>query len=185
MKKIAIILLNLTILSAAFGQNINNLDEKNGFKDFTLGDNFSKWKDELTSEKKYDDGTKTCLYTGECCQKVFNYSVDKIILRFDSEKLVGIYITTEKFQKEYSVSGKYTTWRADDFQRINFSFSNLFGKVTLIENNDKGGEITYIWKGKKTMLLSTYEYLGIQNGDRQQIVIVDMSFLEKELQSGF
>lgn len=68
---------------------------------------------------------------------------------------------TEKFQKPYKESGEYITWRSSDFESINSAFSQIFGEHTS-ENLDN--DITYIWKGNKVMLVSKYEYLGVNNG---------------------
>lgn len=174
-------ILTFLLTSGFFAQTIDKLDEKNGFKDFNLNDNFTKWENQLVYEGKWDDGSKTYLYNGNCCNKVFNYSLEKIILRFNNNKLVGIFITTEKFQKDYKESGKYTEWRSNDFKSINSSFSLLFGEPTTVDTS----KVTYIWAGKKVVLLSKYEYLGVQNGDRQQISIIDINYLNSELKSGF
>ena len=71
------------IFSVAFAQTIDQLDKKNGFKDFTLGDAFSKWQSQLKLERNWDDGSKTYLYRGTCCNMVFNYPVEKINLLND------------------------------------------------------------------------------------------------------
>ncbi len=185
MKKIALIILSFFLLATAFGQTIDKLDEKNGFKDFTLGDSYTKWQSQLKFEGNWNDGTKAYIYTGYCCQKVFDYAVDKIVLRFNGDKLVGIYITTKNFQKGYAESGEYTKWRSDDFESLKSSFSYLYGKPTSYDAPEGSGEVTYIWTGKKVILFSKYEYLGIQNGDRQQIIVADMIFLNKGIEDGF
>ena len=95
------IFVSLIFLTGLFAQTIDKLDQKNGFKDFTLGDTYSKWEGQLSLEGNYDDGSKAYLYKGTCCNKVFDYPVEKIILKFNNNKLIAIYITTEKFQKEY------------------------------------------------------------------------------------
>jgi len=179
------ILTLLFISTGLFAQTIDKIDEKNGFKDFTLGDNLTKWESQLSYEGNWDDGSKAYLYKGTCCNKVFNYSVEKIILRFSSNKLVSIYITTEKFQKGYKESGEYTKWRSDDFESIKSSFSYLFGKPTSVDAPEGSGEVTHYWAGKKVILSSKYEYLGVQDGDRQQINIVDINFLNSGIKSGF
>jgi hypothetical protein len=187
MKKLFLIL-NLTffISYSATCQTIEKLDVKNGFKDFTLGDNLSKWQSQLSFEGDYDDdGSKAYLYTGECCTKIFNYNVEKIILRFSNNKLASINITTEKFQKSYEESGKYTDWRSDDFESIKKSFSILFGNPTDIETSKNSSEVTHFWLGKKVGLISKYENLGYKSGDRQQISIIDITALKSSVESGF
>lgn len=132
--------------------------------------------------KVNDDETKTYLYKGDCCKKVFNYPIEYIALRFLKDKLIAIYIMTEKFQKPYKESGEHTTWRSSDFESINSSFSQIFGEHTS-ENLDN--DITYIWKGNKVMLVSKYEYLGVNNGDRQNIVLIDIAALKELSNNGF
>ena len=185
MKTLLTTILTLLLYTGLFAQTIDKLDEKNGFKDFTLGDNLTKWGNQLSYEGKWDDGSLAYLYKGTCCNKVFSYEIEKTILRFSKNKLVGIYLTTQKFQKGYKESGEYTKWRSDDFESIKSSLSYLFGKPTTVDTPKDTGEVKYIWAGKKVMLLSKYEYLGVQNGDRQQISIVDINFLNSDINSGF
>lgn len=173
------------ISSPVMCQTIDKLDEKNGYKDFKLGDSYSKWENQLKYEGDYDDGSKAYSYQGECCKKIFEYNIEEIILRFSNNKLVIIDITTEKFQKEYNISGKYTDWRAVDFESINSSFSIIFGKPTQVEMSKDTGEVIHIWAGKKVMLISRYENLGYKSGDRQIITIIDINELKKNVNGGF
>jgi hypothetical protein len=172
------------ICTGVFAQTIDQLDKKNGFKDFALGDGFSKWQSQLKLERNWDDGSRTYLYRGTCCNMVFNYPVEKIQLKFKNNKLVVISITTEKFQKGYRESGEYSKWRPDDFESIKASIATLFGEPTLY---DPVGSlnVTYIWKGKRVLLTSEYQYLGGQDGDRQLINISDLSYVYSELKRGF
>jgi|TARA_B110000902_G_scaffold177020_1_gene200763 hypothetical protein len=185
MRKFTLLILGVLFISGLNAQTIDKLDTKNGFKDFTLGDSYTKWQSQTKFEGSWDDGTKAYLYTGSCCNKVFSYAIDKIVLRFSANKLVGIYITTEKFQKGYAESGIYTKWRTDDFESIKSSFSYLFGKPTSVDAPENSGEITHLWVGKKVLLTSKYEYMGVQNGDRQLINILDLQFLNKGIEDGF
>ncbi len=41
------IFVSLIISTHLFAQTIDKLDEKNGFKDFTLGDSFTKWENQI------------------------------------------------------------------------------------------------------------------------------------------
>ena len=185
MKKILLSVLFLQISLLFFGQNINDLDSKNGFKDFTIGDPFSKWEKNIQNDGIWDDGSPSYLYNGSCCNKLFNYDVERIKLRFNKGQLVGIYITTKKFQKEYIESGEFTKWRKDDFENIKMSFSMLFGPPTSFLNDEETSEVSYTWIGKKVGLISTYQYLGVRNGDRQQISIVSLSYLQETMKNGF
>ena len=44
------------------------LDEKNGFKEFQIGDSFSKWQANLTFTNSNGEN-KYYTYTGSCCQQ--------------------------------------------------------------------------------------------------------------------
>ena len=112
MKTLLTTILTLLLYTGLFAQTIDKLDEKNGFKDFTLGDNLTKWENQLSYEGKWDDGSLAYLYKGTCCNKVFSYAIEKTILRSSKNKLVGIYSTMQKFQKGYKESGEYTKWRS-------------------------------------------------------------------------
>ncbi|MBP6302795.1 MAG: hypothetical protein KBB37_05810 [Bacteroidia bacterium] len=179
------IFVSLIFSTPLFAQTIDKLDEKNGFKDFKLGDTFLKWQNQIVLEGNWDDSSKAYLYKGPCCDKVFEYPIDKIVLRFKNNKMVGIYITTKKFQKGYIESRVNTKWRTDDFESIKASFSYLFGNPSSFDMPENSGMVTHLWLGKKVLLTSTYEYLGIENGDRQQINILDISILNSKIKNGF
>jgi hypothetical protein len=185
MKTITSILFIMLLIVNATGQTIDKLDDRNGYKDFTLGDSFLKWQDQLKFEADWENDSKAYLYTGVCCQKVFDYNVDKIILRFSKEKLVGIYITTEKFRKVDAESGQNIKWRNDDFESIKSSFSELYGEPSTYDASEGSNDLTYIWLGKRVVLFSKYEFLGVQKGDRQQIIVADLYFLNKGIENKY
>jgi len=133
----------------------------------------------------WEDNTRKYLYTGNCCRNVFNYPIDMIILRFSNNKLVGIYIKTKKFQKEFAKTGVYPKFRTSDFESINSSLTNLFGAPTrYVEPVDVMG-VEFLWIGKKVLLTSRYEFIGTLSGDLQRISIVDLSFLNNGDTEGF
>jgi hypothetical protein len=175
----------LMLIQSAFCQTIDKLDTKKGFKDITLGDSYSKWQEELQYEGIYDDGSKAYHYIGPCCQKVFEYPVDSIILRFENDKLVVISITTKKIQKGYKESGVYSRWRADDLFSVESSFSYLFGKPTSYQSKEGKSDVSYIWDAKNVILITTYNYLGIDFGDRLKILLLDKFFLNSLKENGF
>lgn len=181
MKKILFLLSSLfTILGNA--QSISELDKKNGFKDFKLGDDFSKWSSQVAYSRTNEDGLKVYSYVGNCCNKVFDYKLNTIELGFLNSKLVLIYLETEKFQKPYSESKEFTTWRNTDFESINNSFQGLFGKPT---GHNSEGDISFFWQSQKVMLRSTYKYLGVREGDMQVIFVFSLDYLKNIMNSGF
>ena len=168
-KKLVLIATLFLFLNHSFSQTIDKLDEKKGFKDFQIGDSYDKWKDKIVEVGRWDDGDIGYNYTGSCCKEIFDYPIKEILLRFKNKSLEAIIITTENFQKPYSETGSYTQWRDKDFERIKNLFSQLFGPPTSLNSNE--GNVNYYWEGKEVVLVSMYQYLGVNNGDNQQIII--------------
>lgn len=185
MRKIIFFLSAFCILLSANGQTIKDLDEKNGFKEFTLGDDLFKWGAQLEYKGRNDDNSIIYTYTGNCCSKVFQYDIDDITLIFSERILVGIGITTKKLQKEYAVSGKYTRIRTDDFNNVKASLAYLFGEPTAYDVLENDASFMYSWMGKKVILILAYEYLGVSNGDRLNINVIDLDYVNKGVESGF
>ncbi|CAA7386950.1 hypothetical protein [Chryseobacterium fistulae] len=180
MKKLLFI--SYTLLSvSSFGQNIAQLDEKNGFKDFKLGDPLSKWSSQVRHVGRISDNTEAYDYVGICCNMLFNYSLENIKLIFNNSKLIGIMLKTTYFQKPYNISNEFTKWRSQDFESINNSFTQLFGEPTSI----KAEETTFHWTGNKVVLISIYNYLGVRGGDNQIVMIINADYVKNMKKSGF
>ena len=192
-KNIFIQLVFLLILLFSFDvTSQNQLDRKNGFKDFTLGDSYSKWQNNLqfvskTNLKKhligansYNDyvlesigdfgNVKSYFYNGTCCKNLFRYNIDKIVLQFSSNKLHRIIILTKKFQKGHIDSGVYCQWRQTDFYSINAEFVKLFGTQSFYGEGG-GSDMLATWTGTNVVLKSIYNYMGVSYGDRQIVVV--------------
>jgi len=154
--KIAIVLiLSLLFTSKLFSQSTIDLDEKKGFKDFILGDDYSKWSndlkfDENVGEKKY------YAYTGTCCQQVFQYDLENIILGFKDNKLVIIYLITTKNKSTNTNEFPFL-----EYVSIKSSFTSLFGKPYEYAN-DNSGNIISTWNGENVFLTLEEIYLGIK-----------------------
>lgn len=185
MKELQLLILSIAFVPILKAQSTENLEAKNGFKEFTLGDPYTRWKAQCTFEALYENNTKGYTYEGACCYRVFNYDIDEIILRFNSDTLVGIDITTVKLQKGYTESGNYTMWREDDVESLKQSFSYLFGKPTSESLSKSSGDLIYEWTGEKVYLLLVYDYLGPLKGDRILISVVNLDFLKRSIQEGF
>jgi|AntAceMinimDraft_9_1070365.scaffolds.fasta_scaffold06022_3 hypothetical protein len=186
MKKFTAFIFLVLFMTGIYSQTIEKLDEKNGFKDFKLGDTYSKWQNQLSAVGYWEDGTRKYLYTGNCCTNVFNYPIDMIKLRFSDNKLVGIYIKTKKFQKGFAETGIYTKFRTSDYERINSSLTYLFGEPTQYIDPVGVMGVEFLWIGKKVLLTSRYECCSTKSGgDFQRISIVDLSFLNNGNEEGF
>jgi hypothetical protein len=158
-----IILTSLSFMTIAVGQNLpiaKKLDEKNGFKEFQIGDSFSKWQANLTFTNSNGDN-KFYTYTGSCCQQVFSTDLERIRLGFKDNKLVVIYLETKTVKNESS------GWVSSDYKSIKGSFEILFGVESPdIPSDDNSGKVSSFWMGEKLFLDLTYEYMGVkQFGD--------------------
>lgn len=149
------------------------LDQKNGFKDFTLGDSFYKWSANLTYFSTLQSGIKVYKYTGACCRTLYGYNIAEIRLGFDKlNELTVIWFTTEKFQKGYNIDKKYTEWNGTkDYEKIRDNIERQFGKASGVDGEESSGKLTLFWIGSKVMLNLEYDYLGIMNGDRCNILV--------------
>ena len=168
-------------------QSTFDLDKKNGFKDFKLGDPYSKHSNQLEYLGFLDgtDDVKGYKYIGYCCTSVFEFNVEDINLQFKNNKLCKIIITLEKFQKEFSVSGQYTKYDQTNYKILNSSFSALFGKPTGYEADEKTGAFFTGWEGENVLLVTKFLYICYECGDQAWISIEDKKSQNEILKSGF
>ena len=165
------IFLFFALISAtlSFGQSTSDLDARNGIKDFTIGDDISKWKQYLTVADESGDN-RNYYYNGPCCKSIFGYTIEGIMLGFKNAKLENVIIGIP-LQKPYSETGQYTSWRSSDFEKINSELTFAFGEPSGMGTKDGSGGVTYSWGGKKVKLFSIYMYDGVKNGDRHIIMV--------------
>ena len=149
------------------------LDQKNGFKDFTLGDKFYKWSSNLSYFNTLQSGIKVYKYNGTCCRSVYGYGIPEIRIGFDSnDELTAIWLTTEMFQKGYEIDKKYTEYGATkDFEKIRDNIESQFGQADGVDGGDGNTALTLYWVGTKVWMYLSYEYLGVRNGDRSSILL--------------
>lgn len=161
----------LSLISASLWSQ-SALDQKNGFKDFQIGDPYTKWGSDLIYFNTLQSDIKVFKYTGSCCRTLYGYNIPEIRLGFENNVLVVIWFMTEKFQKGYSIDGKYTQFMGTkDFQIIRDNIESQFGKASGVDGDQSTGKITLFWLGSKVMLNLEYEYLGVSNGDRCNILV--------------
>lgn len=134
------------------------MDEKNGFKDFQIGDSFSKWEKELKFLSKNND-LVNYTYVGNCCTTIFNVDIEFINLGFKNGELAVIYFET----KTIPVTTK-TIWESTDYHSIKRNFDLTF-EVTSpnFPSDDNSGSTISQWIGRKLFLTLTYHYKGIKN----------------------
>ena len=174
-------LLKLTFLclflsTITHSQNIEKLDEKNGFKDFKLGDSFYKWENELTLQGTKNN-VKTYKYNGTCCNTVYEYPLESILLDFADNKLVIISL----LHKSVPESGSYSKL---DISKIYSKLIDSFG-VFSTKDTSNSSKVFMYWFGKKVDLLYVWTYLGASVGQNYEIFIYDKAFLDKKTSDGF
>lgn len=186
MKGLIFIFFCLTFPLFVNSQTNFKLDSKNGFKDFQIGDSFSKWSNDLTVSRKGSNSRDIFTYTGSCCRKVFDYNAKAIELEFKNSKLITIYITLEQWEKPRT-SGQFTDLGKcfDKFENIRSNFVYLFGEPAGLDSNEESGSMTLFWLGRKIALSATCEYEGISNGCKPYIIIGDMTAVNQEIDNGF
>lgn len=184
-------LIVLSILTVAVnGQNNTELDIKNGFKDFQIGDDYTKWKDSMY-ELYYENpssvptGSNLYKYTGSCCQQIFEINLKEIRLTFYKNKLVVIDLVTENFKKIYNL--EYTVFNQKGYKELNQSLASLFGKPGFYDTPENQPPVYIVtgWAGKKNALLSRYNYIGTQEGDYATISFYDIAYNRLVNSKGF
>jgi len=144
MKTICIFLL-VIISSVAFGQSVEELDNKGGFKDFKVGEAIDTYKDKIKFTRTLENAdTKLYLvkdrvsvktYTGEVELKVYKEKVQEVIVSFKN-------------------SAK------PDFEDILASLKTLYGEYQLVKKKTPAQEQfekVYNWIGKKISLQVGYD----------------------------
>ncbi len=169
-----------------YSQSTSELDLKNGFKDFKLGDSYSKWKGTLVFESKDNQGIITYRYTGNCCRQMFDKNLDATYLIFKQGILSAIILETELFYKAFDSNKTFLGYRDNDLDNANDHFKMLFGKPSGAFKGDDGS-VNFSWEGQKVGLISSY-FMGPMEpnaGPYQTVLIYDKISLNKNIESGF
>ena len=179
MKQILTLLFSFFIFFNGISQVNLKLDEKNGFKDFQIGDSYEKWKLNLVKISGEKDRI-IYRYNGECCQQVFNYEVEEILLEFRSNKLINISITLEQWEKSTGPND-FTDLKTcfENIDDLAEKFDALFGPHADYSKNENTGIISYGWYGNKIALSCSMQYQGIRAGCKPIILLGDMTSTEK------
>jgi len=174
------VLFNPRVLS----QGIEDLDAKAGFKDFTLGDSFEKWSDYVTISKR-DGDVITCRYIGTCCNKVFDFPVDQIELKFKNNILFNILIQLANFQDFYNI--ETTIFNSKGYNELNSKFKILFGPESFTKMPENMSPIYIItgWVSDKVVLGTYYCYIGTREGDYALVNISSLDAHIEKLKEGF
>jgi hypothetical protein len=140
------------------------LDDKNGFKEFKIGDSYSKWEKEVVFIGTSATGNKIYEYKGYCCQEVFGIGLNKITLVFVDNKLESINLET------HTTKNTSKSWLSDEYKWLKINFEELL-EVDSQEfwSDDNSGTVTSFWRGYKLNLMMKYEYMGSKYFDGEWV----------------
>lgn len=184
MKKKLFIILFLFIVSLSFSQNLTNLDNKNGFKQFKLRSTPDQIKNIEKVENQYSKNPLVTeyKYIGNDIKAIFNVDVERITLNFFKNKLFSIVIDFGNKEKEFTDT---------DFKLISYSLEETYGKDWKKAKTDENILMGSAWIGKKVELdlaklfyiekrtSPTYNYI------KGYIGIVDIELTRQMHQSDF
>lgn len=197
MVRFFLVSLLITISLASFSQTVNDLDKKRSFKDFKLGDSYSKWQSNLQFERDKGDA-KTYLYTGDNGSLFNTFQIHSIELTFKKSIIVDITITLEKWKASIQ-PGQFPEDRTiielcnNKIQEVSNRFEILFGDPTITSapkynsgNNELLWNASKLWNGKTTTLMLALMFLELPSNTGVLVVdIADKDFLVKSYTDGF
>lgn len=188
MKKVKILLIACFSSIMLFSQSIDKLDERNGYKDFKLGDDLTKWINQIQYINNIND-VKVYRYLGTCCETIFSLEIDGIYLNFSNNKLSGIIILIKPYQDFRNKSGimkfEYPFVKHDALVQ---NFSELFGKPQTKKRppTPKGGNLqSDQWIGKKVVLNIHYYYDDPNRIEYSEIHVIDKATALKNIEEEF
>lgn len=185
MKQIFLMFLVLFNIASAKGQDIAELDKRNGFKTLKIGDNISKYQNNLTlisSDSKTSANTYDYTTSDEELYNVFDSKMIQILLTFDKDKKM-VTIMLHKFFKDQDALQEAITFSKSLEDKFVTLFGNASSKIHI--NTKEAMQIGLIWVGSKINLKSYVDYQGFEKGTFSKIVVSDNDFVAKAFKSGF
>ncbi|WP_161531342.1 hypothetical protein [Riemerella anatipestifer] len=131
-----------------FSQSTQDLDLKNGFKQFKFGSSPAQIKNIIPQKNQYSQNpnVKTYDYVGNDIQYIANVKVDNVILYFFKNKLFLIGANFGNMESQ-------TDFTYVDYRNILSWLEQAYGKDWIQPNNSDGVILNgAIWDGKKVKL---------------------------------
>ena len=180
----------ITLIGNSSAQSLADLDKRNGFKELKLGDSYNKWaKDlvKLSSNKYAKPGESFFRYRGNCCLKIFEFDVKEIVLTFNEDKIIRIYIQLVNFQKFYNRDHTIGFSKTGGYEKLNSKFTSLFGKPSGSYMPEDGTpyHIQTGWFGQEVYLKTYYKYIGTKEGEYAIVDILSAKYAKQNLENGF
>ena len=155
MKRTSFITIFLFISNLIFAQSVNDLDIKNGFRNFKLGSSPSQIKNIVKNKNQLSANPNivTYDYVGNDIEYVYHVKVDQVTLRFFKNKLFGIAIS-------FGNVGKSRDFELYEFNSIRYALEKIYGIDWYYLNNHSGLLLNgAMWEGKNVELqLSRVDY---------------------------
>ncbi len=148
MKKTTIITILFLFSNFIFGQSVNDLDIKNGFRHFKLGSSQTQIKNikKLTNQYSQNPNVVVYEYIGNDISNIFNVKVEGVELSFFKNKLFHIQVKFGNLEnsKDFEVY---------EFNNILSALERTYGKDwNTPKNEDNVITNGAIWDGKKVRL---------------------------------
>lgn len=142
MKKITIITIYILLTNFMFGQSLNHLDVKNGFKHFKFGSSPKQIKDieKVTNQFSQNPDVVEYYYTGKEINYISDVNIYRIKLSFYKNKLFSILVSFGDFDDDFDEI---------EYNSVLYSLERLYGKNWNNPTNKDGKIINgAIWCGK-------------------------------------
>ncbi|MBF0576387.1 hypothetical protein [Dysgonomonas sp. GY617] len=186
----SLILLFFLFSTIANSQSIEDLDKKNGFNQFQLGDSYTKWQSDLklTQFEYHIPNAKLYFYTGKCCQDLFGFKVEGIFMTFQNDKLVEININLDRERQRQD--SQILVDCQSKLKRVINSLVALYG---IPQSGQEPKDLqkkdpTYIlaWIGKKAILKLEHSYVLSGNFEcKTEITVSDWTWKEETYKPEF
>lgn len=148
MKKIYFLLISFLISNLIFGQSVNDLDIKNGFRHFKLGSSPSQIKNIVKQENQFSKNPNVVAYdyVGNDIDYIFNVKVDEVNLSFFKNKLFSIRVSFGNLEQSQD-------FEVYEFNSILYALERTYGTDWVRPKNDEGIILNgAIWDGKNVRL---------------------------------
>jgi len=135
---ISVCIISLNQWSFLSAQN-SVVDQKNGFCEFKIGDDFSKWESNLSNKTDMGSGLYGYTYTGTLCPTAFDFSISEIGLVFKDNKIWAITVSLP-------------TINFDDLKKLTSSADKLFGDPSYAGWEEAQKRLVRQWEGSKAVV---------------------------------
>ncbi|MBL7864886.1 MAG: hypothetical protein JNK10_08430 [Cyclobacteriaceae bacterium] len=145
--RFSLVLIALIVYGAAYGQSVNDLDSKGGFKNYKIGDEFSAHGDKIKFTKNLEN-PETKQYVVRDPVTVMSHTAE-VELTFYKYKLSAIIVSFKNSSKE-------------DYQELLESLQTLYGEPEQLKDKEKDKESerfekVFVWNGQQVALRMGYD----------------------------